>query len=470
MVHPAVAQPRPAPAEPNGRRVAPVPREPKPDALMRALGLVALTYVWRLQDAFPIIGRVKLPILALLVALGYFAASRHPWRKASQLRSPVVAIVLALLLVMIVGIPTSLWRGNSVQFVLKEHIPNILFMLCVAASIRTVRDVEWFAKLNLYGALMYATVVNLFFRVGADGRLGDLVYYDANDFALVMVATIPFAVYWLRAGNGARRRLLGLVALGMFMLALVKSGSRGGFLGFIAVMLYVLLRYRAIPSRLRLFAAIAGVGLVAVLGTDKYWTQMSTILHPTADYNWSDTQGRIEVWKRGMGYVKQRPVLGVGVGSYPVAEGTLSDIGRALQARGRGFKWSVAHNSFLETAAELGIPGLLLFVSLLGMAIRTMMRLRPGRFFGPLAGKREMALSQMLTGSFIGYSVAGFFVSAEYFSYLFFLLGLAVGLDKVLRLQRAAVLGAMPATMGPRAQARPAAPAGVRPLPAPRGT
>ncbi|HEX6533139.1 MAG TPA: O-antigen ligase family protein [Gemmatimonadaceae bacterium] len=451
--------------------MAPVAWEPKRDALMRAIGLMALTYVWRLQDAFPILGRIKLPILALLLAMGLYVASRHPWRKVVQLRSPIVSLVLCLLAVMVIGIPTSLWRGNSLQFVLKEHVPNILFMALVAASIRTVKDVQWYARLNLYGAMLYATIVNLFFHVGADGRLGNLVYYDANDFALVMVATIPFAVYWLRPGNGVRRRLLGLFALGMFMLALVKSGSRGGFIGFVAVMLYVLLRYRAIPSRMRLFAAIAGVGLVAMLGTDKYWSQMSTILHPTTDYNWSDRQGRMEVWKRGLGYVMDRPVLGVGVGSYPVAEGTLSEIGRQLQARGRGFKWSVAHNSFLETAAELGIPGFLLFCALLGVTIRTMLRVRPGRFWGPLVGKREQALGQMLTGSFIGFSVAGFFVSAEYFSYLYFLLGLAVGLDKVLRLQRAALLSTLPRVVPPRQAMRappPPAP-GMSPIPAPRG-
>lgn len=448
---------------------------------MRMLAVVMLTFVWRLQDAFPILGRVRLPILALLAALAYFIVSRHPWRKASQLRSPIVTIIGLLLVVMLLGIPTSLWRGNSLQFVLKEHIPNLLFMLLIAASVRSMRDLEWYAKLNLYGAMLYATIVNLFFRVGSDGRLGDLVYYDANDFALVMVATIPFAIYWLRPGSGARRRMLGFFALAMFMLALVKSGSRGGLLGFIAVMLYVLLRYRAIPSRMRLFAAIAGVGLIFGLGTSKYWQMMDTILHPKSDYNWTDTQGRIEVWKRGIGYVKDRPLLGVGVGSYPVAEGTLSAIGRALQSRGKGFKWSVAHNSFLETAAELGIPGLILFVTLLAVTIRTMLRVRPGRFFGPLVGKREMAMAQMLVGSFVGFSVAGFFVSAEYFSYFYFLLGMVIGLDKLLRLKRAAVLSAMPPMPGmamgaarvpavARGMAPPVAPPVGPPFPTPRGT
>ena len=44
------------------------PAEPKPDRLMRAVALVLFTYVWRLQDAFPILGKLQLPALALLGA------------------------------------------------------------------------------------------------------------------------------------------------------------------------------------------------------------------------------------------------------------------------------------------------------------------------------------------------------------------------------------------------------------------
>ncbi|MGH7633829.1 MAG: hypothetical protein ACRENC_08865, partial [Gemmatimonadaceae bacterium] len=56
---------------------------------------------------------------------------------------------------------------------------------------------------------------------------------------------------------------------------------------------------------------------------------------------------------------------------------------------------------------------------------------------------------QMLVGSLLGFMVSGFFVSAEYFSYLYFLIGLAVGLDKVLRLQRRATMTAMAAYVPP---------------------
>ena len=413
--------------------------EQKPDALMYAVGLLMFAYIWRVQDAFPILGRLQLPLLSLGLAGILYVTNRHPWRKPRQLRGTITYLTVGLLVLMLIGVPTSLWPGNSLSFAIKGYLANLLFMAVAAASIRSVQDVEFYVRTNVYGGLFYAMLVNLFFHVGPDGRLGGLVYYDANDFALVMVATVPFAVYLLKFGRTAFRRVIGVVALGLIVLALVKSGSRGGFLGMIAVLVYLLLRYRAIPSTIRLFVSVAGILLAIVIGSDKYWKQMSTILHPTADYNWTDPQGRRAVWTRGMSYVAHNPVLGLGVGAYPVAEGTISAISQQRASAGRGFKWSVAHNSFLETAAELGIPGLILFLGIFVASFTALRKIRPRGIYGPGITARETALAQMLIGSLVGFAVSGFFVSAEYFSYLYFLLGVIIGLTKMLRLRRDAI-------------------------------
>lgn len=438
------ASPRPG-APPAG---GPSPwLEPRADRLMKAVGGILIAYVWRVQDVVPVLGSLKLPLLLVAASFALYLSASHPWRQFALLRGRTLYLVFGILGVMTVGVSTSLWRSHSLNFVLTEYITNVVFMILVAASVRSVRDVEWFALVNLWGAILFATFVNLFFPVGDDGRLGNLVYYDANDFALVLVMTIPFAVYSLRPQCSARRRLLGVIALALFMIGIVKSGSRGGFLALLAVLLYVLLRYRAIPARLRLLAAIAGIGLLGLIGSTRYWTMMNTILHPQQDYNWSDRQGRREIWKRGLSYVEQRPLLGVGVGAFPVAEGKLSAIGQELFSRGVGFKWSVAHNSFVETAAELGVPGFLLFIALLGITISTMLRIRSGRRYGPLITKRETALGQMMVGALAGFVVGGFFVSAEYYSYLYFLIGLALGLDKVLRLRKRATMEVIAASV-----------------------
>src|SRR5690606_35149757 len=115
------------------------------------------------------------------------------------------------------------------------------------------------------------------------------------------------------------------------VLAIVKSGSRGAFIGLIGVGLAMLFTYRVVRWQHRLMMTLAAVGLLAVFGGNTYWALMKTILNPTADYNWSggSETGRMEIWKRGMGYMAANPLLGVGVRCFSVAEGTLSE--RAAQ-------------------------------------------------------------------------------------------------------------------------------------------
>ena len=470
MAHPQTVTPHPLAVPPAPFVPAAVPwQEPPPDRLLKAIAWMLFAYIWRVQDALPVLAKIQLPLLVTGLAIAFFVSSRQRARRLTLIRSPLLWLVVILLGVMLIGVPTSLWPARSLSFAVKSETENIVLLGLVAVSVRSMRDIEWFAKVNLYGALFFSFIVSLFFHVGADGRLGNLVFYDANDFALVMVVTIPFALYFLRAGNARRGRLLGLFTLGFILIGIVKSGSRGGFIALVAVMTYALLLYRALPRRVRMSVAVAGVGFIAVLGSDRYWTQISTIAHPEGDYNWTGSFGRKAVWERGLGYVEHHPLFGVGVGSFPIAEGE-SDIALSLTTQGHGFKWSVAHNSFLETAAELGIPGFIVFVSFFVVAIRMLVAMRPGRRYGPWVSKRELAVSQMLIASFIGFIVAGIFVSAEYFSYLYFLLGLVIALDKVLKMRCDAGWAALAMARQVRLggpQPVPVASMGRQPLPAP---
>jgi O-antigen ligase len=243
---------------------------------------------------------------------------------------------------------------------------------------------------------------------------------------------MPFAIYYMRPGIAIWKRLYALGAMGLFMIMMIRSGSRGGFLAFAAVMLYTLLRYRAIPARLRISAVTGGVLILLVAGSSAYWSMMSTMLHPSQDYNMTSEGGRKEVWKRGLGYMLSNPITGVGIRAFPQAEGMLSEVARERAEMGRGIKWSVAHNSFVEVGAECGIPGLLLFVSILVAAGRSMTRVKLNRRQPWITGD-DQAYAQMLIASLIGFSVAGFFVSAEYFTFLYVVLALTVGMRAVLQ-------------------------------------
>ena len=163
---------------------------------------------------------------------------------------------------------------------------------------------------------------------------------------------------------------------------------------------------------------------------DTYWTQMRTILAPEQDYNRSSDEGRMKIWERGVGYMLLHRVLGVGAAHFPVAAGTISPLASRAEV-GLGVKWSAAHDSFAQVGAELGVPGLLLFVAFLGAGFVSLARVsrRPSGAPRPRDGSPRLA--QALTASLVGWVVGAFFLSLAYSDMIYALVALATALRKV---------------------------------------
>jgi O-antigen ligase len=124
-------------------------------------------------------------------------------------------------------------------------------------------------------------------------------------------------------------------------------------------------------------------------------------------------------------------VFGVGPGNFQAAEGMLSPFA-ARQQFGRGVRWNAAHNSYIQAGAELGIPGLCLFVAIMVTAFTGLRRLT--REPTALDCDRDgdwRALTHTLTGSLIGFVVGAYFLSLTYSEIFYTLLAMSVGLLKV---------------------------------------
>jgi O-antigen ligase len=128
-----------------------------------------------------------------------------------------------------------------------------------------------------------------------------------------------------------------------------------------------------------------------------------------ADYNLEDRSGRLEIWKNGLKILAENPVLGVGIGMFGTAHFLLD-----------GKIGLTAHNTYLQFAAELGFPGLILYLAMLCSAWRLITR-HVEQSDQARAGARWTALKIGL----VGFGSASFFVSAAYSSTLYYLLGLA---------------------------------------------
>jgi hypothetical protein len=96
---------------------------------------------------------------------------------------------------------------------------------------------------------------------------------------------------------------------------------------------------------------------------------------------------------------------------------------------------------------------------MLGFSIYTMATLNIGKRKPPWITQEERAFGQSLTGSLVAYCICGFFISAEYFFYLYMMFGMTLGLAAILR-RRAAQMPPPPNSLHPT---RPFPP-GARPV------
>lgn len=405
------------------------------NALLIALMGALLTNVWRVQDLFAPLAAIRLvEIFSFAVAVLLLLDRRAQLQCTAALRRPLTRIVLLLALMAAISVPTSLWPGASFVYLVKNLLPAIVLSLAMAGALSSLADVRRFVWLQVLGATLFSAVILTRFDIGPDGRLGDLVFYDANDLGMLLVCTVPFTIYLARHARGTVPRALAIGSLVLCLLTIVKTGSRGAFLGLLAVSLYLVFRFASVHLTTRLLTVAAVVGALAIGAGSTYWTMMGTLLKPTNDYNWvgKDSGGRMMVWGRGIGYMEARPFSGVGLAAFPVAEGTISPLA-AQQHYGTGLKWSAAHNSFVQVGAELGVPGLVLFVAIVFLTFRTAARLARDALARAQPDVAVAGLASVHAAVVVGYAVSGFFLSQAYSPYLYFVVGTVIGLDAVVR-------------------------------------
>src|SRR2546429_5383681 len=225
--------------------------------------LLVSLQVWRVHELFPTLAVHGLPILTTVAAIGLFLLGRDPRRRIGSVNAPVVWAALGILGLVALSVPGSLYPGHSLNFLLKDYLRTVLLMVLVAASGRGLADLRRLSWLQLAGVTLFSAVIVARAQMGEDGRLREVAYYDVNDLALLIVCTLPLVVYLWRRPAQPWSRILLVAATVFLMVTLGKTQSRGGFLGFLAVVAYLLLRLRGV-SKIQRVATVAFLGTMLV--------------------------------------------------------------------------------------------------------------------------------------------------------------------------------------------------------------
>lgn len=364
------------------------------------LGLIILAYIliptftpnWMALDTnttkFYMTAALNLAVFLLFISNGYF--KNNPQYISGFFKSNIGLVYSGFLVVSLLSFTQSV---NVLESVLQFTKIFTVFAAVFNMSVILMRDLRYvkfivvlMAALLVFDSLSVFYYINKFIG-GEIARISDIktVYSNKNILASSIFVKLAFAIWLMVFEKGLLNRL-GWFALVCGITATFFMATRAFYLGlviiylfFIAYNLTLYFRYRQ-KRPLRLVASSLAAILIAFFAfsfvqkhlyperrgrhTQGVVQQLSTLKDPQ-----SASSLRLDAWRWSIELIKEKPLLGVGSGNWKI------EVLKHENQKNAAFIYLYkAHNDFLETAAETGIPGGLLFLGLFILITRNFLR------------------------------------------------------------------------------------------------
>jgi putative inorganic carbon (HCO3(-)) transporter len=293
---------------------------------------------------------------------------------------------------------------------------------------------------RLVDTLLFVTIVASLvgfaqYSLGASERASGVFGNDQLLGSFLMVL-LPIAAVTAIVERSINRQLAAqaatVLAAGCLLLAHSRSawlGAAAGLAVLGALALIVALKQGKLARKKHLFVLPAMLTLVSVGFFLWAWPQSGSIVERagtftrlTQDTSWNQ---RVHAWEAALTMARAKPLTGIGIGVYPAFSRPVAHTGAWLTTNApRASLGEQAHNLYVQTVVELGIPGLLLFVSIIAVfllaAIRRVRQMDSGI-------RRDLLLAAI--ASMVAFSVDAFGSPSWQFGQLslFFWLLLGVG-------------------------------------------
>jgi len=208
------------------------------------------------------------------------------------------------------------------------------------------------------------------------------LFPDSHSFAMFLIIGLIFLTSWLV--RGSRKKLIIWFCIVLSFMALISSGSRGVWLSaiipFLAAMFLLVFKkekiFKPFVLMLIIFALSFPVSSL-LLSNSRKDGEDATLAFKRAksitDLEELSVKSRLGIWKASFESVLKHPLLGVGIGNYPIV------LGEDISAAKKG---ASAHNLYLDVAAEMGLLGLVVFLLIFLEIFHYALK---GTKFGPFA-------------------------------------------------------------------------------------
>ena len=390
---------------------------------------IILTFVTigRPQDIFPFLIPFRLALIftfgsLLSTFIGMSGTSFKSIFKMEESKK-----IISIFVIMIIGIPFAFHKGLAFNFVFKIYLFNVLYFFLFITHVRSFNRLKTVLFTLCFSALMYSSFSMLQGSMSPGGRLLAGVMFDPNDIAFFFVSLLPISFFFIFISDGRIKKILACVTVIFSIIVILMTGSRGGFLGLIAVLSLLFFTNRGGLKKIYRAFLIIALLLIFVSSVDKVDTErFKSILDLKNDYNITAKMGRLDIWKTALSFLISNPLTGVGVNCFEFA------IGYKREAAGEIPVWQAPHNSFIQFGTEVGIVGFFFFISLIRSCLKTFSQCRNMKNDGSFSEFTQFRkLGGFLQIAFIGHLICTFFLSQAYSPLLTIFFGLSAVMGSI---------------------------------------
>ncbi len=254
----------------------------------------------------------------------------------------------------------------------KEYFRHIAYALSVILIIEGVIAIEQKFIGKIFTAEFLGRDIGIQSRLGTDELLvrpGGTTGHP-NALAMLLNMLIPTVFYFFLTEKIPGKKLLLGASLFLGIIALLLTGSRGGWISIAASMLVAntLWHYKRGSS---ILGTLAKSALVAAAALTLLFITSTTFRDRLLKDDHGTAEERIPLAQISLNMIQDNPLTGVGTNNYTYV---MQRYDNTRQFITKYYDYPV-HNTFLLLAAEAGIPSLVLWVIIVSIFIRTAIKL-----------------------------------------------------------------------------------------------
>ncbi len=323
---------------------------------------LVFTVSWflHLGDRIPLLGTIRFDLILIASILALIILAQEDTRDP-QYHEQTSKKLNILIGYSILSIPFVQWPGSVLWFGLPNFIKAVIFYFFTIKLLSNVKRLKIFMGVFLLCQIFRvleplflhltqgywgsrASMANWEFMDRLSGAPHDTV--NPNGLAFIIDSIIPF-LYFFSALSKINKVAL-LLLLPLMLYTLVLTGSRSGLIGLIVISSIIIYNSsnKVVLLGLSLLSAFVIFSFLTPVQKDRF---LSIVDKNTE--NAITASGRLEGIKKDFKVALRRPFFGHGLGTSREANANFGGIDQR------------AHNLFAEIAQELGLVGVVLFLS-----------------------------------------------------------------------------------------------------------